>query len=397
MVKIAILFHRLGAYHYARLDELSKISNLTVIEFSVRDNTYKWETVKPSVRYPVIQLFSDEDISFKSPRLVKKRLFAVLKHIDADILAIPGWSSPAALVALKWCLKNGIRAVLMADSTAHDEPRKTWKEWIKSRVVKLFSSGLVAGTPHVDYVSELGMPTERIFTGYDVVDNDYFSKHSDRVRQEACDFRTNYNLPTNFFLASNRFVSKKNISRLIDAYSIYLKHCNNIGWCLVLLGDGSLMPAIRKQVEQLGLNKNVIFPGFKQYDELPVYYGLAGAFVHASTSEQWGLVVNEAMASGLPVLVSARCGCAHDLVKSGINGFTFDPYDTEGLALLMSQISEGKYDLSAMQQQSKAIISEYSPKKFSENLVKAAEVAIASEGPIFKWYDRILLWALIHR
>ena len=67
----------------------------------------------------------------------------------------------------------------------------------------------------------------------------------------------------------------------------------------------------------LGLDNDVIFPGFIQYDELPAYYGLAKAFIHASTVEQWGLVVNEALAAGLPVLVSERCGCAPDLVREG--------------------------------------------------------------------------------
>ena len=84
---------------------------------------------------------------------------------------------------------------------------------------------------------------------------------------------------------------------------------------------------------------DVILAGFKQYDELPAYYGLASAFVHASTTEQWGLVVNEAMASGLPVLVSDRCGCAPDLVEDGVNGFTFDPYDVEALAGLMQRVA----------------------------------------------------------
>ena len=80
-------------------------------------------------------------------------------------------------------------------------------------------------------------------------------------------------------------------------------------------------------------------PGFKQYDELPIYYGLAGAFIHASTTEQWGLVVNEAMAAGLPVIVSERCGCAPDLVENGRNGFTFDPYDVDALTHLMLKMA----------------------------------------------------------
>ena len=83
----------------------------------------------------------------------------------------------------------------------------------------------------------------------------------------------------------------------------------------------------------------VILPGFRQYDELPAFYGLARAFVHASTTEQWGLVVNEAMAAGLPVLVSDRCGCAQDLVRNGVNGFTFDPCDVEELAGLMHRVA----------------------------------------------------------
>jgi len=73
-----------------------------------------------------------------------------------------------------------------------------------------------------------------------------------------------------------------------------------------------------------GGNGGVVFlPGFRQAGELPRFYAGAGAFVHASLSEQWGLVVNEAMACALPVLVSDRCGCAKDLVHDGVNGYTF--------------------------------------------------------------------------
>ena len=107
----------------------------------------------------------------------------------------------------------------------------------------------------------------------------------------------------------------------------------------MILGDGHLRPQLTRRVEQLGIAEDVLLPGFKQYDELPAWYGLAGAFVLASTTEQWGLVVNEAMASGLPVLVSERCGCAPDLVEDGVNGFTFDPYDVEGLAGLMQRVA----------------------------------------------------------
>ena len=89
----------------------------------------------------------------------------------------------------------------------------------------------------------------------------------------------------------------------------------------------------------LDLDRSVRLPGFRQYDELPAYYGLAEAFVHASRTEQWGLVVNEAMASGLPVLVSRQCGCAPELVAHGTNGYQFDPNDQVALARCMAEIT----------------------------------------------------------
>ncbi len=103
-----------------------------------------------------------------------------------------------------------------------------------------------------------------------------------------------------------------------------------------------------------------------------MYYALASVFVHPSTSEQWGLVVNEAMASGLPVIVSDRCGCAEDLVRPGVNGCTFAPQDSTALAGLMRRMSDGSRDLRAMGQASRDIIARWSPELFAESIVAAA-------------------------
>ena len=146
-------------------------------------------------------------------------------------------------------------------------------------------------------------------------------------------------------------------------------------WHLVLLGDGPLRPEIEALVAKLDLQNCVHLPGFRQYDQLPAYYGLAGAFVHASTTEQWGLVVNEAMASGLPVIVSNRCGCAADLVQEGVNGFTFDPHDAEQLAKLMLTISDPRFPTSDFGAASRRIIADWGPERFARGLQAAAECA----------------------
>jgi glycosyltransferase involved in cell wall biosynthesis len=145
------------------------------------------------------------------------------------------------------------------------------------------------------------------------------------------------------------------------------------------------------------LEKNIHLVGAKPYQDLPTYYGLASAFIHVSTTEQWGLVVNEAMASGLPVLVSNRCGCAQDLVQEGINGFTFDPYNLDDIAQKMLQLSTFDSQLSALGRASEEIIARWSPRRFAEGLSQAIEVALASPLPRSTWFNRALIWILIHR
>jgi len=199
-------------------------------------------------------------------------------------------------------------------------------------------------------------------------------------------------------LASGRFIAKKNFDRLMEAYARYRVALGEGAWRLVILGDGRLRNRLEGRLRSLGLGGYVYLPGFKQYSQLPAYYGLAQAFIHSSAVEQWGLVVNEAMAAGLPVLVSERCGCAPDLVEEGRNGFTFDPYDVEALAGLMVRLSSmSDQQRQPMGQASREIISRWTPQTFAENLVKAVEAALEAPPPKARLSDKALLWALAHR
>jgi glycosyltransferase involved in cell wall biosynthesis len=397
VMNLSILFHRLGPYHRARLGALASRCTLTAIEFCTVDNTNAWDIISEKEAYPIVSLFTDADIDTKPIDAIVRKMKAVLGQVKPQLVAIPGWSSPAALAALEWCCSTETPAILMSESTSHDEPRIWWKEWVKTRIVGLFSSALVGGTPHVDYVAALGLARQRVFTGYDVVDNDYFAARSDMARSDASALRLQHGLPTRYLLASNRFIEKKNLLRLLEAYAGYVERLGAAAWDLVLLGDGPMKAALADQVARLGLIERVQLPGFKQYDQLPVFYGLATAFIQASTTEQWGLVVNEAMASGLPVLVSERCGCTPNLVKNGINGFTFDPYDVEGMIGRMLDISGDKCDLAAMGQASREVIRNWSPETFASNMLKAAGTAMTAARRRASWLDRALLWMLMRR
>ena len=317
-VKVVVLFHRLGPYHVARLKAAGKLCCLHVIEFSSVDDTYLWDVVDEQTGFARTTLFKDSDVAKRSSFEIRAALNKSLLTIEPDVVAIPGWSGRPAFLALALCRRKRIPSIAMSESAELDQARCWWREWIKKRVVGNFSAALVGGGPHADYIHKLGMPRDRIFCGYDVVDNNYFFEGAAKALKDEQTLREYYNLPETYFLGSNRFISKKNLNRLILAYAKYREAFVGSGvWKLVILGDGELRPQLESLIFDLGLADDVILPGFKQYSDLPVYYGLAKVYVHASTTEQWGLVVNEAMASSLPVLVSERCGCAADLVQPG--------------------------------------------------------------------------------
>jgi glycosyltransferase involved in cell wall biosynthesis len=313
------------------------------------------------------------------------------------VVCINGWSFGGAIAALTWCLSHQVPAIVMSESTAIDEPRYWWKEAIKRRIVGLCSAALVGGSRHRDYLMALGAPSDQIFTGYDVIDNEHFRAGAEMARKSDQELRARLELPTRYFMACCRFAPKKNLSRLIRAYARYRGDAGGTAWSLVIVGEGELKDELVALRDQLELGASVQFAGPKSYDELPTYYGLASAFVHASTTEQWGLVVNEAMAAGLPVLVSERCGCAQDLVNPGVNGVQFDPYDIEALARAMRDVAADSCDHRGMGQASQEIVACWSPDRFAKNLAKAAETALQHAKPKPSLIDRALLHMLCRR
>ena len=110
---------------------------------------------------------------------------------------------------------------------------------------------------------------------------------------------------------------------------------------------------------------------------LPAYYASAGAFVHSALVDQWGLVVNEAMAAGLPVVVSTGTGCSYDLVRDGENGYRFDPEDVEGLAGCLARVAAPDADRAAMGRRSAEIVEGWAPAAFGRGLWEAVQAGQA--------------------
>lgn len=392
---VAVVFHRFGPYHLARLEAAARLMPVTGIEIVAKDRVYAWDVVRGPNGFRRVTLF-ETDSSCAVADVLVRRMWAALDAERPAAVALPGWASREALAGLAWAQRRSIPAILMSDSQRADKERGWPGEWVKRQIVGLYSAALVGGSRQTEYTTDLGMPLERIVTGYGIVDNHHFARNSDAVRREPglCE---RMGLPQHFFLSCCRFVPEKNLVRLLEGYAKY-RRVSHDPWDLVLVGDGPLRTEVGSAIERLGIEGKVHTPGFQQYDEVPLYYGLAGAFVLASVSETWGMVINEAMAAGLPVLVSRRCGCAPDLVEEGGNGFTFDPYSTDELARLMLKISSlPEEQREAMGRRSREIIQHWGPERFAEGMKKAVQAALSAPRPKATILDKALLWALIYR
>jgi glycosyltransferase involved in cell wall biosynthesis len=227
----------------------------------------------------------------------------------------------------------------------------------------------------------LGVPADRIFMGYDVVDNDHFRTGAERARSNESSERARLSLPDRFVLASGRFIPKKDFSTLLIAFALYREQAlreSHSAWDLVILGDGEERESLEKMRAELDLGDHVHLPGFRGYEDLPSYYGLADVFIHPSQREQWGLVVNEAMATGLPVLVSDRCGCAEDLVMDGKTGYTFSPGDANLIAEQLKALWSDDALRMRLGRNAARRIAAFSPDAFARGLEKACRRALES-------------------
>jgi 1,2-diacylglycerol 3-alpha-glucosyltransferase len=384
MKNVAVIFVNCGPYHIARFDAFSRVEGVsaTLIELTSGEKKYPWH---PAARPHLRKLPALVDGAYEAcpPRVLSRKLTDALGGLDPEVLVLSGYREPPMRAAARWARHRGKAVVMLSETTEWDQPRAWWKErmkrwWIGRHVDTCF----VGGKAHRAYMEKLGVSGDRIWEGYDVVENDFFQKAASEAQAGGEAVRLKAGLPDRYFLFVGRLAPEKNVSRLLQAYGRYRASCPD-GWGLVLVGDGPQRDELRRQAEAEGL-EGVVWTGPKYFYELPLYYGLAECFVIPSTMEPWGLVTNEAMACGRPVLVSRICGCAPDLVRSGVNGSLFDPFDVQAIADAMRAFSDLPPSVrQGMGQASREIIAGYSPDRWGAQLHQAV-VATERRGSRLK-------------
>jgi glycosyltransferase involved in cell wall biosynthesis len=376
-VKICIAFQNIGHYHTARINALADSHIIIAIEMSGVENGILAPSRDEKERFKKIILDSENAEIMRWQDLLAE-IGAILDNEKPSVVFVHGYYFKTALALVYAARKRRIRTVLMSDSIKKANHKWPLLALIKKRIVLQYDAALVSGRLAKDCLVEIGFDGKSVFLGYDVVDNGFFRVKTDSKK---------YN-----FLFVGRFIFEKNLERLLRAYSVYVKHSVK-PWGFSMVGDGDLKINLKRLAEILGISEKMDWLGSKNYQEMRTMYSDSNVLVLPSISETWGLVVNEAMASGLPVLVSNRCGCAEDLVHEGLNGYTFEPNDIDALARLFTcMAAKTEKEREIMGKESLKIVSGWGLTRFSEGATAAAECALACPLKPFTIWDKFILW-----
>lgn len=313
-----------------------------------------------------------EDVS------LRERAAVLLRRVRAfrpDVINLTGYYDPAQILVLLWAKATGVRVVMQVESTATDHQRGGWKEQFKRWVFGRCDGFFCFGEQSANYLINLGVAPATILLRRNAVDNNALRVAYDRAlptrvqQQQALDLR-----PNNFIFVG-RLITFKNLPALLTSFAEAQRQSAALAdWGLILLGDGPEGPVLHQKVDELGLGDVVRFLPGRPWFRVPDVLALSNVLVLPSISEPWGLVVNEAMACGLPVIVSNRCGCVPDLVHHGQNGFVFDPGRPESrtsaeLTHYLTQFMDGSVDVEQMSQSAQQLIAPYAPEAVAREML----------------------------
>jgi glycosyltransferase involved in cell wall biosynthesis len=345
---------KMAPYHFARFARLAQIYPNLVIGNILESGDYRQWRYEPGDLADRIVLIGDNPDADVRSKI--REVLELLEQQKPEAIVLAGYNDPTQIAAARWAKKNYVARIMHGDSWYGDHPRYWLKELIKKLffVQPYFEAAFVPGMLGYQYMAGLGIDPGAIWRGLYVVDNDYFAQGAAKAQQQRASCQSSFGLPRAYFLTTARLSPEKNLLRLISAFKRYQELGGT--WHLVIVGGGPQETELKNFAKGID---GVILSGWRHYEELPVFYGLANCFILPSLSEPWGMAVNEAMACGLPVLVSRKCGCFPELCHRGVNGFDFDPTDVAGLAGLMFKVSQGEVDLVAMAEASRRIIANY--------------------------------------
>ncbi len=374
-MKVVLIQGLLAPYRYPIFEELAKTPGLSMEVWfmgkRVKNRIWEQQTISDySFKHKFMKgITLNFGIRDTYPFWVNFGMYKLLKRNHPDAVIMMGWDSLTSFLTHILCRFLNIKFILYSDSTANE---LSWRRTLTLPIVMLHvrtSDALICGgTLSKMYLEKLGAPPKKIFVSYNTVDVKKYKELLKRYKGKRQQLKEKLGLGSKrVILYYAQLIERKGADILLAAFKKLKKRYGNIS--LLVVGDGYFKENIEQIVVQEKLD-DVVIIGNPGDNEICKYYCLSDIFVLPSREDVWGLVVNEAMAASLPVIVSDKAGCARDLVRDGINGYVFKSENINDLVDKLSKLLKNKSLLANMAKNSFDLIKLYTPeftvKRFRE-------------------------------
>jgi glycosyltransferase involved in cell wall biosynthesis len=342
--RVAILFSRLSGYTIACWRALKA-------QYDVELLVYYW---KPNTDAPFQIDLEFIDQLYPREANTATQIYERVCAFNPNILIIAGWMDKAYLEAARRLKLQDVPVIATCDNQWQNTLRQRLAVRMASRYLHPAINILwVAGERQAQFAQRLGYSGRKLWRGLYCCDWEQFA-HEPTLNSE------------NGFLFTGRLAPEKGINTLTRGYELYREQTGQV-WPLVVVGTGELSA----QVEQCA---GVCSVGFTQPDRLPFLFREAGCFILPSHKEPWGVVLQEAAASGLPLICSDACGASVHLLQDGYNGYLFETGNAQHLAQCMARMTHLSPSARLlMGRRSYELSKQFTPQRWAQTLIGGLE------------------------
>ncbi|MBD0387782.1 MAG: glycosyltransferase family 4 protein [Nostoc sp. C3-bin3] len=344
--------------------------DLTVLFFAETESRRSWLVEKDKIQfnYQVLRGLQMGKSYQNAPVFLNPDVIYQLWKLQPDVIICGGWHHFTHWLALVYARITKTPLLIWSESTLKDERSVSKiKHKLKTGIIHQADGYIVPGQAQKNYLLKFKANSEKIYMAPNAVDSIFFTSQSQIYRQNKAFYQQKSGLKGCVILYVGRLIDEKGIPELLQAFA---KLSTYKQVTLVIVGDGFQATEYHSYCQHNQIDC-VVFAGFQPQSALPQYYGIADIFVFPTKTDPWGLVLNEAMAAGLPIICSDAAGAADDLVMNGKNGYLVTVGDANKLSEALQILVEDENLREKMGLHSQEIITNYTPQKMAQGLKEA--------------------------
>lgn len=357
MKKVLFITNIPNPYRIPLFNEMSRQfreSNLHLkIIFGAEGYKRRYFKIDPSeIKYD-FEILKDEAHTFSEDAeksyFLYKGLGSLMNREKPDAVIVAGFSSATMKVFFRKLLKGTpfiiFSGTIEKGGRSGSMIRKLQRKFLCSNASAFVAYGSLAK----EYLVKSGAKAEKVFIGRNTVDTRFFAEETAKLRAE-------YGKGDGIvrFTYLGYLVPRKNVKLLLESVKIVAQKRNDFR--LDIIGDGVSLDDLKNFVSENRLENVVEFHGFRQKQEIPAFFARSSGLLFQTDFDIWGLVLNEAMAAGVPCLSSPNAGATNDLIQEGITGFEVDFTNRELVATKMNWLIEHREEAQKMGERARDFI-----------------------------------------